>query len=571
MAYPTTIDDLPNVSNGRVTTTIEVPHAANHNSANQAIERIEGYVGVSASEDTGTITGKIKQNAANIASKQNLLTAGNALDLTSDVISAKNASDSQSGVVQTDGITTKIVSGKLTAVACDCTETSINGILKGNGENILAATPDIDYLTPETAASSYEAKNSNIQSHISSTSNPHSTTAAQVGAVAVNSAITGATKTKITYDAKGLVTSGADLASSDLPLATSSTVGAVKPDNDKIIVDENGVLSIQNTGGDVNGPATNTADYIPQWDGANSKLLKDGLAVPDGGLAGLTALGDKAPIASPAFTGTISVDDGKNNTVVGLGSLTSNTTGSANTVQGLNALSVSDIGHHNTALGYAALTQLVGDFNNNTAIGANVGRYYSGMSGYVTQISESVLLGANASPLADADTNEIVIGYNAIGNGSNTVTLGNSYTTANYFTGTGAFTGALSASNLSGTNTGDQTLPVKASGAELDTAEDDAKFATAKALKDSHNVPSVAPGTSGNLLTSNGTDWTSAAAPVSVSVTTKGDLQTYSTAPARLPVGTDGQTLVADSSAATGLKWDTPSGGADFLLVQVFS
>ncbi len=71
-----------------------------------------------------------------------------------------------------------------------------------------------------------------------------------------------------------------------------------------------------------------------------------------------------------------------------------------------------------------------------------------------------------------------------------------------YATGTGT---------ANGTNTGDQTLPVKATGAELDTGTDDAKFATAKALKDSHNVPSVAPGTSGNLLTSNGTDWTSAA------------------------------------------------------------
>lgn len=55
------------------------------------------------------------------------------------------------------------------------------------------------------------------------------------------------------------------------------------------------------------------------------------------------------------------------------------------------------------------------------------------------------------------------------------------------------------------------TVPVKASGSELDTGTDDAKFATSKALKDSHNVPSVAPGTSGNVLTSNGTDWTSAA------------------------------------------------------------
>lgn len=53
---------------------------------------------------------------------------------------------------------------------------------------------------------------------------------------------------------------------------------------------------------------------------------------------------------------------------------------------------------------------------------------------------------------------------------------------------------------------------VKAIGSELDTGTDDAKFATAKAIKDSHNVPSVVPGDVGNVLTSDGTDWTSAAA-----------------------------------------------------------
>ena len=57
--------------------------------------------------------------------------------------------------------------------------------------------------------------------------------------------------------------------------------------------------------GDVVGPATNTDSYIPQWNGVNSKTLKDGLAVPAGGLAGITALNDKAPIASPSFTGTV--------------------------------------------------------------------------------------------------------------------------------------------------------------------------------------------------------------------------------------------------------------------------
>lgn len=62
-------------------------------------------------------------------------------------------------------------------------------------------------------------------------------------------------------------------------------------------------------------------------------------------------------------------------------------------------------------------------------------------------------------------------------------------------------------------------LPVKASGAEVDTGTDDAKFVTAKALKDSHNVPDVAPGTSGNVVTSDGTNWGSSAPSLTLSAT----------------------------------------------------
>jgi hypothetical protein len=39
--------------------------------------------------------------------------------------------------------------------------------------------------------------------------------------------------------------------------------------------------------------------------------------------------------------------------------------------------------------------------------------------------------------------------------------------------------------------------------------------------------------------------------------TTKGDIDTYSTAPARLAVGTNGQTLTANSNTATGLEWQS--------------
>jgi len=44
-------------------------------------------------------------------------------------------------------------------------------------------------------------------------------------------------------------------------------------------------------------------------------------------------------------------------------------------------------------------------------------------------------------------------------------------------------------------------------------------------------------------------------------LTTKGDVYGHSTVDARIPIGTDGQVLTADSGQTLGLKWATPSGG----------
>ncbi len=64
-------------------------------------------------------------------------------------------------------------------------------------------------------------------------------------------------------------------------------------------------------------------------------------------------------------------------------------------------------------------------------------------------------------------------------------------------------------------------------------------------------------GTSGQVLTSNGAGAlpTFQNASGSSPLTTKGDIYTYDTGDARLAIGTNEHTLIADSSAATGNKW----------------
>ena len=53
-------------------------------------------------------------------------------------------------------------------------------------------------------------------------------------------------------------------------------------------------------------------------------------------------------------------------------------------------------------------------------------------------------------------------------------------------------------------------------------------------------------------------------------VTTKGDLEGFNTVAARIPVGTNGQVLEADSGEALGVKWATPSAGGDVATDAIF-
>jgi len=158
---------------------------------------------------------------------------------------------------------------------------------------------------------------------------------------------------------------------------------------------------------------------------------------------------------------------GSNNTANGLSSLQNNTTGTSNTANGVSALGNNTTGFENTAIGvYALLSNTTGYSNTangfevlrsnttgfqNTAIGRNAG-YGTGTFPNTTG-SNNTYVGFQTRGDASTNTNETVIGSTAIGNGSNTMTFGNTSVTNNYFTGNirgGAFirTGGTSSQYL---------------------------------------------------------------------------------------------------------------------------
>jgi hypothetical protein len=147
--------------------------------------------------------------------------------------------------------------------------------------------------------------------------------------------------------------------------------------------------------------------------------------------------------------------------------------------------------------------------------------------------------------------------------------------------------GAISGSNLSGTNTGDETAATTsaqgivelATQAEVDAGTDTGRVVTPETLAAySGLAPSVLTtkgdvygydtaaarvpiGTDTHVLTADsaqalGLKW-AAATPL----TTKGDVLGFSTVLARLGVGSDGQVLTAASGQATGLEWTTIASG----------
>ena len=122
---------------------------------------------------------------------------------------------------------------------------------------------------------------------------------------------------------------------------------------------------------------------------------------------------------------------GGSNTIVGANAGENCGVANSSTMIGQNASRFGD-GDNNVAVGVNALYNADTDYN--IGIGSSAGRYIAA-GGSNTASVNSLFLGYDTRPALAAQTNETVIGYAAIGNGSNTTTIGNSSNTDNYFTG----------------------------------------------------------------------------------------------------------------------------------------
>jgi hypothetical protein len=208
-------------------------------------------------------------------------------------------------------------------------------------------------------------------------------------------------------------------------------------DTDKFLVSDGGVVKYRTgaellsdiggaSAGDLSGYVTlATAQTITGAKIFTQEILVNSVNIGRGGgnISGNTRVGTLA-----LNTNTT----GEQNTAIGLAALQTNLTGSYNTAIGNRALDNTTAGN-NTAIGRSALSNNTTG-GNNTAIGDLAGVFITTSDPNNTP-SNSVFIGANTRAQDDNQTNQIVIGDSTTGNGSNTVTIGNSSITNNYFSG----------------------------------------------------------------------------------------------------------------------------------------
>jgi hypothetical protein len=146
---------------------------------------------------------------------------------------------------------------------------------------------------------------------------------------------------------------------------------------------------------------------------------------------GLQSLSSNSTSSNNSAFGTFALRDnsGASNSAFGTRTLQANTSASNNSGFGSFSLESNTTGASNSAFGTNSLHSNI-DGSNNIALGFNAGRLAGAGTTEMTSVNNSIYLGYQTRGLnATGTTNEIVIGYNVVGLGSNTTVLGNSSTT----------------------------------------------------------------------------------------------------------------------------------------------
>ena len=350
---------------------------------------------------------------------------------------------------------------------------AINGLVKSNGTTISAAIAGTDYLTPTGSAAlltGFPILNQNTTGTASTItgaiteSQVTNLTTNLANKVAANTAIAGATNTKITYDAKGLVTAGTTLVAADIPNIAESQVTNLVTDlaakqtafgsqtQNTFYSAPNGVPGVptfrailatdiptlnQNTTGNAATVTTNANLIGPVTSVGNTTAIANGAIsnamLANGAVANLSGIntGDQTTITGNAGTAT-SLQTGRTISMTGDVTYTSPSfDGTANvtatsTVTAINNTSLAGLATgilKNTTVTGVPSIAVAGDFpilNQNTTGNAATVTTNANLTGPVTSIGNATSIGSGVI--------------------------------------TNAMLANTAVANLSGTNTGDQTI-----------------------------------------------------------------------------------------------------------------